>query len=68
MTLTTLVATIALTLSTAAGGDIANQPANSFTLTIIITVEGEYTLSLVNPGGQASNAVSLSVRGLAVGR
>lgn len=50
------------------GRDIANQTANSFTLTVIITVEGEYTLSLVNPGGQASNAVSLSVRGTAARR
>jgi hypothetical protein len=50
------------------GRDITNQTANSFTLTVIITVEGEYTLSLVNPGGEASNSVSLSVRGTAAAR
>lgn len=45
------------------GRDIVNQTATSFVVMVIVTVEGEYTLGVVNPGGQWSNSASLSVRG-----
>ena len=46
------------------GNAINNVSSNSFTFTVILTVEGEYTVSVTNPGGSTSNSVSLSVRGL----
>jgi hypothetical protein len=44
------------------GNAISDFTQNGFTISVLLTVEGEYTVSLVNPDGQASNAVSLSVR------
>lgn len=45
------------------GNAISDFTQNGFTITVMLTVEGEYTVSLVNPDGQTSNALSLSVRG-----
>lgn len=46
------------------GNGITDLTANGLTFTSAITVEGEYTISVTNPDGKTSNAVSLSVRGI----
>lgn len=44
------------------GGSITNQTENAFDMSLTLTVEGEYNVTVTNPGGQVSNAVNLSVR------
>lgn len=45
------------------GNAISHLTENSFAMTVLISVEGEYTVSITNPDGQVSNSASLSVRG-----
>jgi hypothetical protein len=48
--------------TTISGSAITNVTQNAFDASIVLGVEGEYTLTVHNPDGQISNAVSLSVR------
>lgn len=45
------------------GNGITNLTSNSFTAAVVLTVEGEYTVTVTTPDGQVSNSASLSVRG-----
>lgn len=49
--------------TTVSGNAISNMTQNSFSMSVVISVEGEYTVTVTNPDGQVSNAASLSVRG-----
>lgn len=52
--------------TTVSGTQITNLTQNSFVISVVLTVEGEYTVSVTNPDGLTSNSVSLSVRHLMV--
>ncbi len=49
--------------TTVSGTAISDFTANGFAMSVTLTVEGQYTVTVTNPGGQVSNVVSLSVGG-----
>jgi len=51
------------TATTISGNEISNLSSNGFTASVVLTVEGEYTVTVTTPDGQVSNSASLSVRG-----
>ncbi len=51
------------TATTVSGNDITNLSSNGFNASVVLTVEGEYTVTVTMPDGQVSNSASLSVRG-----
>ncbi len=60
--LTITVSDPAGNVTNVSGSAITNVTQNSCDASVVLTVEGEYTVTLANPDGQVSNAVSLSVR------